>query len=199
MFELTTISKKKIENYLNTHRSNIPSHLLTIFRKAQDGEIGELVTLARQVISGAHVPKNEKLGWRIYRELREINNSSDYPQYIDYNYALSKNENKEFTESLAVMNKLVTENYLPAIARLGTFFDYGVHGVKADPQRAIMYYKKAAGLGHVHAKSLLANRMLKQDAFFTKLGGLYHKVTFLFKTPLYVWMRMHGHNEKMYI
>ena len=199
MSKTSSITKKKINSYLNENRAVIPDHLLEIFREAEHGSIGELVVFARQVVSGAHVPIDKKLGWRIYKELLEIKDQTDFPEYIEYNYAMSKNEKQEFTESLEIMNGLAKKNYLPAITRLGTFYDYGNFGVEADPVKALNYYKMGARLGHVHAKSLLASRLLNQNSLLSKLHGVYHKATFLLKIPFYVWREMKGHNDKTYL
>ena len=190
--------RKKIKKYIERHDKDLSDDYNKLATRALDGELGSLVPFARNVISGLKFPKDGELGWSIFKDLRKELPLLLHPEYVEYNYALSLLDAGEVSKGIKNLSELATKNYMPALTRMGTFHEGGKFGFHSDLVKAKAFYKKAFRLGHLHAHSLLAARLISSKNPIEKFTGVFLKTIYFIKSPYYAKLLMNGYNERTY-
>ena len=67
---------------------------------------------------------------------------------------------EEYQQAIAWLERAASQDYMPAIFRLGKMYDIG-SGVTRDPEKAYRYLVRAARMGHLFAQRHIAGKMIR--------------------------------------
>lgn len=190
--------EKNIEMYRNEIRnaslkiSNFPEYVKNpheeIKRALKDDtyDFTALMFVARYLHFGQGFQTNKYLALEISKTIAQ--SCEEFEQYhvFQYSYALMLSDHNGVFDSAAVdiIEKLILENYLPALTRYGTYCETGKHGVKQNIKIAEDYYLRASKAGHVKGLAFLARINRKTPNLFRKLYGWALTVKLLLIFPI---------------
>ncbi len=136
------------------------------------GEYKEALEKYRVLAERGSAPAQVRVGW-MYHTGRGVGEDREearrwYKAAADTGSALGQFylarlylQEKDYATGLEFLGKAASQNYTPALARLGDLYDRGLAGVKRDREKALQYYQQAATGGHVIAQKRIALRMIR--------------------------------------
>lgn len=125
---------------------------------------------------GIGISKNEEEAFKWYKQAAELGSAS-----AQFYLAKWYSKNRDYKESFGWYKKSASSNYSPALYRLGWFYEVGKY-VTSDLDKAIFYYKKASGLGHIFALRNLGRILAKgYGGILNRFIGYYFIVKAFFK------------------
>ncbi|PWT71613.1 MAG: hypothetical protein C5B46_07940 [Proteobacteria bacterium] len=134
-----------------------PEKALEWYRKAiAQGSLDAATNMALMYLDGNGVPRDPPLAIAWFRKAAEGGEAT--AQYnLALIYARGKDVPQDYNESLRWLTAAADHDVLPAITDLASFYLHPPDNRRADVNRAIHYYEKAAGLGSVPAESTLGD------------------------------------------
>lgn len=139
---------------------------------SDNSDLTPLTKVARYLHLGQGLTANPFLALEISKTLAQ--NCEGYrDRELQYFYALLLASHEDYfkDDALKIIKKLISENYLPAVVRYGTYLETGSLGVKQNKKLAEDYYRQAANAGHVVGLSCLARINRKKSNAFKKMYG----------------------------
>ena len=147
-------------------------------QKAKSGDINALMQLGLKYESGDGVKQDLNLAKRYYSQakelgsedakislsLLELSNNSEVFKHLTNNVSINKTTVLDYSISVDDLKDLIKrakKDDKDAIFTLATLYDNGYGSLKADSNKAILLYKKAAKLGSKKAKELLELKGVK--------------------------------------
>ena len=149
------------------------ANISALKEKAEKGDINALMKLGLIYESGDGVTQDLKLAKRYYSQakelgsedakislsLLELSNNNEVIKHLSNNVNIKNVTELEYTIDIKDLKELIKrakKNDKDALFTLATLYDNGYGELKADSDKALLLYKKAAKLGSKRAKELLS-------------------------------------------
>jgi len=154
------------------------SNLDKLKEKAQAGDVNSIMQLALKYESGDGVAQDIEMAKKYYSQakelgsedakislsLLELSNNQEIFKHLTNNVSIKSTTNLNYTISIDDLKELIKKakkNDKDALFTLATLYDNGYGDLKADPQKAMLLYKKSAKLGNKKAQELLIIKSTK--------------------------------------
>lgn len=148
------------------------------------GKYEETFPMYKALAESGSIESQVLLGW-MYQEglgvARDANKAFEWFERAasagsaEGQYYLAKQlaKRKDYPRALESYQKAASQDYSPALFRLGWIYETG-RGVDLDRERAYVYYERAAKRGHIFGLKCLALLLLKgQRGYLARVKGLY--------------------------